>query len=183
MCRFYRAPTRRITCVQELTATLPLSLCISVRQQISQGIAVCVRSRGGLRTQQLRRLPTLAAIRRASALMSIFNRRLGDWKWLKAGVGIGQTRVLDGRASAATTAAARALAKHRCQHHAPFACAPAVIRWGVGASSDAHAIARPKASIAASRRALGADLGATCAATAIANRRHRAGSDSLARRS
>jgi len=24
----------------------------------------------------------------------------------------------------------------RCQHHAPFACAPAVIRWGANASSD-----------------------------------------------
>jgi hypothetical protein len=24
----------------------------------------------------------------------------------------------------------------RCQHHAPFACAPAVIRWGADTSSD-----------------------------------------------
>src|SRR5690242_15712103 len=24
----------------------------------------------------------------------------------------------------------------RCQHHSPFACAVAVIRWGAGASSD-----------------------------------------------
>jgi hypothetical protein len=26
----------------------------------------------------------------------------------------------------------------RCQHHAPIACAVAVIRWGARASSDVH---------------------------------------------
>ena len=57
---------------------------------------------------------TLAAMRRASSLVSIFavDRRSGDRKWLKAGIGVSPTRVLHGRASSATTGAACALTKH-----------------------------------------------------------------------
>jgi hypothetical protein len=59
-----------------------------------------------------------AAIRRASSLVSIFVIRrstcwLGfDWKRPKAGVGVGPSRMLQGRALAAACRAARALAKH-----------------------------------------------------------------------
>ena len=50
------------------------------------------------------------------------------------------------------------------------------LQWG-------EKITEPVASIVVGRLAWGADRGATCAAIAIANRRHRAGSDSSARRS
>jgi hypothetical protein len=41
----------------------------------------------------------LAAIRLASSRLSIFavDRRPGDWKWLKAGIGVGPSGMLQGR--------------------------------------------------------------------------------------